>query len=71
MVNITDTEKIMLFKKKMESLQKALGFKKKKNLLHFAGLVTLFQSKNKISENSYWAEHYIGLSLTGNKLSFL
>lgn len=30
MVNITDTEKIMLFKKKMESLQKALGFKKKK-----------------------------------------
>lgn len=40
-------------------------------MLHFAGLVTSFQSKNKISGNSYWAEHYIGLSLTGSKLAFL
>jgi len=64
MVNITDIEKIVgcfffffkgIFAESIRLLKK---------LLHFSGLVILFQSKNKISGNSYWAEHYIGLSLT-------
>lgn len=69
MVNITDTEEIMLFKKKKRKFAESIRLLKK--LLHFAGLVTLFQPKNKISGNSYWAEHWIGLSLIGNKLAFL
>lgn len=70
MVNITDAEEIMLLKKKKIG-KFAESIRLLKEVLHLAGLVTLFQSKNKISGNGYWAEHYIGLSLTGNKLAFL